>query len=117
MSSNESFKLLSCSEKTMNYIAKQLVNFPNKEYVLKNNIERTMYLLIENIFSYRIESVSRIKMKYLKSLLIQLSMLDYYMRVSYHRKFISFKRYESIANFLLEIRKITYGVIRSEQSV
>ncbi len=56
-------------------------------------------------------------MKYLKNLLIQLSMLDYYMRISYQRKFISLKRYESTARFLLEIRKITYGVIRSEKSV
>ena len=82
MNCNEEFKLLSCSEKTMNYIAKQLINFPNREMVLKNNIEKTMYLSIESIFSYRIENVSRIKMKYLKNLLIQLSMLDYYMRIS-----------------------------------
>lgn len=52
MNCNEEFKLLSCSEKTMNYIAKQLINFPNREMVLKNNIEKTMYLLIESIFSY-----------------------------------------------------------------
>ena len=51
MNCNEEFKLLSCSEKTMNYIAKQLINFPNRERVLKNNIEKTMYLLIESIFS------------------------------------------------------------------
>ncbi len=114
---NDEFKLLSCSEKTMDYIAKQLVSFPNREYVLKNNIEKTMYSLIENIFSYRIENVYRVKMKYLKCLLIQLSMLDYYMRVSYKKKFISFKKYQSIASFLVEIRKITYGVIRSEKSV
>lgn len=117
MKNNEEFKLLSCSEKTMDFIAKQLVNFPNKEYVLKNNIEQTMYSLIENIFSYRIEDTSRIKMKYLKNLLIQLSMLDYYMRLSYKRKYISLKKYQSISKFLLEIRKITYGVIRSEKSV
>ena len=117
MNYNDEFKLLSCSEKTMDYIAKQLVSYPNREYILKNNIEKTMYLLIENIFSYRIETSVRIKLKYLRSLLIQLSMLDYYMRVSYKRKFISFKKYESIASFLLEIRKITYGVIRSEKSV
>ena len=117
MNYNEEFKLLSCSEKTMDYIAKQLINFPNREMVLKNNIEKTMYLLIESIFSYLIEDLTRIKMKYLKNLLIDLSMLDYYMRISYRRKFISSKRYESIARFLIEIRKIAYGVIRSEKSV
>ena len=55
MNSNDGFKLLSSSEKTIDYINKQLVNFPKKEVVLKQNIEKTRYLIIENIFSYRIE--------------------------------------------------------------
>ena len=35
MNYNEEFKLLSCSEKTMDYIAKQLINFPNREMVFE----------------------------------------------------------------------------------
>lgn len=116
MNSNDEFKLLSNSEKTIDYINKQLINYPKCEVVLKNNIEKTMYLLIENIISYRIEDTTRIKMKYLKDLVIKISMLDYYMRVSYKKKIISSKKYESISNFLIEIRKIAYGVIRSEKS-
>lgn len=115
MNSNEGFKLLSSSEKTIDYINKQLVNFPKKEVVLKQNIEKTMYLIIEDIFSYRIEDTNRIKLKYLKSLLIQISMLDYYMRVSYKKKIISPKKYASVSNFLIEMKKISYGVIKSEK--
>lgn len=115
MNSNNEFILLVKSEKTIDYINRQLINFPNKEIVLKNNIERTMYLIVEYIFSYQIENITRIKMKYLKDLVIQLSMLDYYMRVSYKKKIISPKKYVSIANFIIEIRKITYGVIRNEK--
>ena len=55
MSSNESFKLLSCSEKTMNYIAKQLVNFPNKEFqeikgykITKQHFRKVQYEHIED---------------------------------------------------------------------
>lgn len=36
MNSNDGFKLLSSSEKTIDYINKQLVNFPKKEVVLGN---------------------------------------------------------------------------------
>ena len=115
MDSNDGFRLLSNSEKTIDYINKQLVNYPKSEVILKQNIEKTMYLIIENIFSYRIEDSNRIKLKYLKSLVIQISMLDYYMRVSYTKKIISHKKYESVSNFLIEIRKISYGVIRSEK--
>ena len=86
-----------------------------KEVILKQNIEKTMYLIIENIFSYRIEDTNRIKFKYLKALVIQISMLDYYMRVSYKKKIISPKKYASVSNFLIEMKKISYGVIKSEK--
>ena len=115
MDSNDSFRLLSNSENTIDYINKQLINYPKNEVILKQNIEKTMYLIIENIFSYRIEDTNRIKLKYLKALVIQISMLDYYMHVSYKKKIISHKKYESVSNFLIEIRKISYGVIRSEK--
>lgn len=88
MRSNEEFKLLSNSEKTIDYINKQLINYPKCEVVLKQNIEKCMYLLIEYIISYRIEDVNRVKFKYLKDLIIQISMLDYYMRVSYKKKLL-----------------------------
>ena len=90
-------------------------NYPKKEVVLKQNIEKTMYLLIEYVFSYRIEELYRVRLKYLKSVVIQISMLDYYMRVSYNKKIINAKRYNSISGFLIEMRKIAYGVIRSEK--
>ncbi len=41
---------LSNSEKTIDYINKQLINYPKNEVILKQNIEKTMYLIIENIF-------------------------------------------------------------------
>ncbi len=50
-----------------------------------------MYSIIEDIFSYRIEDTNRIKLKYLKSLLIQISMLDYYMQVSYKKKLLALR--------------------------
>ena len=115
MNSNDNFKLLSNSEKTIDYINKLLVNYPKKEIVLKQNIEKTMYLIIENIFSYRIEDTIRIKQKYLKMLVIQIAMLDYYMRISYKKKIISSKKYMAVSNLLIEMRKLSYGVIRSEK--
>lgn len=114
-STNDGFKLLSSSEKTIDYINKQLINYPKKEIVLKQNIEKTMYQIIEDIYSYRIEDTNRIKLKYLKSLVIEISMLDYYMRVSYKKKIISPKKYVSVSNFLIEMKKLSYGVIKSEK--
>ena len=100
---NYNFKILSSSYKTINYINKLLVNYPNKEVILKHNIEKNNYKIIELIFSYNINDTNRIKDKYLKALLVSLSMLDFYLRVSYDKKIISkHKKYQN-----LDIKKFT----------
>lgn len=110
---DSNFALLSQAKKTNEYIGKQLVNYPKTEMVLKQNIEKNMYEIIELIFSYKINLNNRIKMKYLKDLVIKLSMLDYYINISYEKKVLSKKKTESISGFIINLRKIVYGVIRS----
>ena len=39
-------------------------------------------------------------------------MFDFYMNISYNKKFISKHQLECIARMLIEIRKIAYGLIR-----
>ena len=116
MQNNENFKLLSNLEKTINYINKELLNYPRYDVVLRNNIESTMYNLVELIHSYRITTNNRIKEKNLNDFIIKLSMLDYYMRVSYEKKIINSHKLTVITNYLIEIRKIVYGVISSEKT-
>ena len=116
MNNNENFKLLSNLEKTINYINKELLNYPRYDVVLRNNIESTMYTLVELVHSYRITTSNRIKEKNLNDFIIKLSMLDYYMRVSYEKKIINSHKLTVITNYLIEIRKIVYGVIRSEKT-
>ena len=116
MENNSDFKLLSNLEKTINYINKELLNYPKYDVILRNNIESTMYTLVELIHSYRITTNNRIKEKNLNDFVIKLSMLDYYMRVSYEKKIINSHKLIVITNFIIEIRKLVYGVIRSEKS-
>ena len=115
MNDNEGFKLLSNLEKTINYINKELLNFPKYDTVLRNQIELTMYQMVECIHSYRISTITKIKIKNLNDFIIKLSMLDYYMRISYEKKIINSHKLTVISNYLIEIRKIAYGVIRSEK--
>lgn len=65
--------------------------------------------MIYQIHSYRITQNKRIKSKNLNDLIIYLSMLDYYMMISYNKKIINSHKYN-------EIRKITYGVLNYEKS-
>ena len=73
-----------------------------------------MYEIIELIFSYSISDVERIKLKYLKDLIIKLSMLDFYVATSFEKRIISKKKFESTAMYIVEIRKIAYGLVRNE---
>lgn len=111
---NSNFSLLNNSKKTIAYINKQLINYPKSEMVLKQNIEKNMYEIIELIFSYSISDIERIKLKYLKDLIIKLSMLDFYIATSFEKRIISKKKFESTAMYIVEIRKIAYGLVRNE---
>ena len=111
---NSNFSLLNNSKKTIAYINKQLINYPKSEMVLKQNMEKNMYEIIELIFSYSISDVERIKIKYLKDLIIKLSMLDFYVATSFEKRIISKKKFESTAMYIVEIRKIAYGLVRNE---
>lgn len=110
---NSNFTLLNNSKKTIAYINKQLINYPRSEVVLKQNIEKNMYEIIELIFSYSISDVERIKVKYLKDLIIKLSMLDFYIATSFEKRIISKKKFESTAMYIIEIRKIAYGLVKN----
>lgn len=113
---NENFKILNNSKKTINYINKLLINYPKKEVILKQNIEKNNYEIIELIYYYVVNKDNkRIYGKYLKDLIVKLSMLDYYMLISYENKLISCKKYTIISNFIIEIRKMVYGIIRNEK--
>ena len=110
---NSNFSLLNNSKKTISYINKQVINYPKSEVVLKQNIEHNMYEIIELIFSYSINDVERIKVKYLKDLIIKLSMLDFYVATSFEKRIISKKKFESTSMYIIEIRKIAYGLIKN----
>lgn len=112
---NSNYSLLNKTKLTIIYINKQIINFPKSERVLKDNIEKNMYEIIELIYFYYLNDVKRIKQKYLKDLVVELSMLDFYINMAFEKRIISKKRLESIVNFIIEIRKIVYGIIRNDK--
>ena len=79
--SKSKFRLLYVTEKMIDYVNDILPNYPKKEVVLKQNIEKNQYELIENIFAYTINDNKRIKEKYLKDFLVKLSMYNYYIEI------------------------------------
>ena len=88
-------------KKTYEYILKSLVNYPHKYLELKNHIDRNMLDIIELCY---IANNGYNKKKNQIICLSKLSMVDYYLKLSYKQEIISKKKYESIAMHLLEIK-------------
>jgi len=112
---NYNFHLLAKTQRIIDYFNKILINFPKKEVVLKNNIEKTSYSMIEYIFAFNINETTRIREKNLKDFMIKLSMYDYYARIGYKKKIVTKRQYEVIGRAIIEIRKISYGLLKSEK--
>ena len=108
------FRLLPETEKLIVYTNRIVPNLPKKETVLKNNIEKNQYELIENIFASNVNYKSpRIREKNLKDVIIKLSMCDFYARQMYYKKYISQHQLDCMTRLFQEIRKTAYGLINS----
>ena len=107
-------KLLIASKvkKTIQYLDKTLINCPNREYILKNNIIKTSYNILELTYKANIHK----NITYMKDIIVQINMLEYYIKISLDKKIISYKKYEYIGNYLLEINKMIKSWIYGEKS-
>lgn len=111
------FRMLAVTEQLIDYVNNILPDYPKKEVVLKQNIEKNQYELIENLFAYNMNTSKRIKEEYIKDFLIKLAMYDYYIDISYHKKYVSKHKMQCIIRMFMEIRKLAYGVLRGLQNV
>jgi len=99
-------------KKTIEYIEKAVVNFPHSEVVLKNEIIKNSYELLELTYRANIFKDEKI----MKEILVKIRMLEYYVKKSLDKKIINFKKYENIGNHFLEIVKMVNSWILSEKS-
>ena len=110
------FQVLMVTEQLVAYVNNILPNFPKKEIVLKQNIEKNQYELIECLFAYNINTNKRIKDKYIKDFLVKLAMYNYYIEISFHRKYINAHKLKCIGRMMGEIRRLTYGILKGLQN-
>lgn len=98
-------KLLIASKckKTIEYIFNITDNYPHKYIELKENIIRTSFDILENIYISNIDSSKKIY------IIPKLKMLDYYIKISYKKEIITKRKYEVISNYLLELVKMILG--------
>ncbi len=79
-----------------------LNNYPRKEYELRNRLVNTSYDLLELVY------ISNYKKDYLDRISSLISMLDFYLELSFKKKIINEKRVMNMSNKLLIINKMVY---------
>lgn len=89
-------------KKTILYVDNILINFPKTEYVLKNNIISSFFELLELIYKANIHK----DIFFMKESIVKIRMIEYYIKIGLEKKIISFKKYENIGKYLLEINKM-----------
>ena len=110
------FKLLNCVEKTYWYINKTLINIPKNEIILKTHVDQYMLEIVELTNNYLINESEKIRNNNLKLILTKLSMIDFFTLEIYQRNYIKKKKFESITNYIIEIRKLSYGLLKNAKS-
>ncbi len=92
--------------------------FPKGEAVLKKKLQEELFNLVRLLNSYIVNRNSnRIKEKHIKDFIISLSMVDFYFEYLYLNKIISFKKYKTLIDEVITIRKLAYGVLKNEKEL
>ena len=107
-------KLLICIKikKTIKYVEKIVKNYPHTYLVLKTNIIKSFYELLE--LSYKVSLYKDIND--MKEIIVKIKMIEYYISVSCDNKLISYKKFENIGKYLLEINLMINSFIKNEKS-
>lgn len=96
-------------KKTYEYMLKSLENYPHKYLELKQHIDKAILDMIEACY---IANNGYEKEKNKIICLSKLSMVDYYLKLSYKNELISKKKYETITKHLLEIKLMVRSWIK-----
>ncbi len=107
------FKLISVLKKFYKVVKDDLVNFPRREFVLKDRIEHLLYEILELAF---LANVQKERLETQKQMMSKLNMLDFCFEISYELKCINEKKLHLYCRYLDDINKMMYGWVKSDGS-
>lgn len=112
---HEKLVIVNDIKKTIFYLDKIIVNFPRTEKVLKDKISNTYYEVLELVYFSNLLDIKE-RIVYQKRIISKIKINHFYFKIACDKKYISYKKYLKIGNFLLNIIKQLYGWIRYEKS-
>ena len=110
---NNNFRLVNNMKKFIMSLDSFLDNYPKKELIMKDNMYKCSYEILELIYYANQLDDINMKMDIQKKIDSKLSMLDFYLERSFKLHFISEKQCLNKSNDLLVITKMIYGWIKN----
>lgn len=112
---NDKFLIVKYVKEFIFSIDSLVINFPRKEFVIKDRIICDSLDILELIYLANFDVSDKINIK--KKILSKLSMLDFYIERSYKNKLITEKVCIKKCRELEKISKLVYGWIKSDNKV
>ncbi len=116
MFSSDKFLIVKYMKQFILSLDEIIVNYPNKEMVIKNRLHSDSLDILEFIYQANIEEDVEQKRHYQNKILSKISMLDFYLEKSYKKKYISEKMCQKKSNELIKISKMVYQWKSAKQS-
>ena len=91
--------------KTIEYVEKNIYNFPNEYKVLKERIINSCYDILENVYRANVNQ----KREYKDEVLVQIRMLNFYLKQALDKELISKKKFLSYGRHLEQIHNMFYS--------
>lgn len=109
---HEHFLIAKQARKTVRYIERNTISFPNTYKVLKNKIIECSYSILENIYRANIFQ----EIEYKKEVVVYIQMLNFYLEEALRKDLINNKKFESYINHLIELDVMVRSWFKYEKS-
>lgn len=103
---NDRFKVINNIKLFIKYVDNIIVNYPRCSFNLKNRLENTCYDVLELLFLANIIKDGQL---YQRQIISKINMLDFYLELSYDKKYISLKALNKGIRQLDTISKMILG--------
>ena len=113
MNNDNEFKIPRLIKDFILSLEEYLINYPKKEFELRNRLVYDSYNLLELVYEANYTDISKRKELQIKAM-VKINILDFYLESSFKKKIISEKQCMKLSNKLLNINKMMFGWIKSE---
>lgn len=108
MLSNDRFLIVKYMKQFILSLDEIIINYPNKEMVIKNRLHSDSLDILECIYKANNEDNIEKKQDLQNTILTKINMLDFYLEKSYKKKYISEKQCQKKSAELIKLSKMVY---------